>query len=151
MTNTIASTAARIASSAGTGEAGRSSVVSALDRVSSREATSSAATSSSVVTAVGSGSSQPLAFTSLSMSTPSGTAGVAHGRKAMMKARTASPTPTSSRTGNAGAGLPDRGEPGVGPWGTPYPLMDFLSEGDSVEPADTLPAYGRREASPVRG
>ena len=45
-----------------------------------------------------------------------------------MKASTASPTPTSSRTGSAGPVRPDRGDPGVGPWGIPYPLMDFLSE-----------------------
>ena len=81
------------------------------------------------------------------MFTPAGTSCFAHGRKAMMKASTASPTPTSSRTGSAGADRPDRGDPGVGPWGIPYPLMDILSEGTANRPTP----YPRRALpTPIR-
>ena len=65
-----------------------------------------------------------------------------------MKASTASPTPTSSRTGRAGPFRPDRGDPGVGPWGIPYPLMDFLSEETASNRPTPYPAPAG--APPIR-
>jgi hypothetical protein len=72
-----------------------------------------------------------------------------------MKASTASPTPTSSRTGRAGPVRPDRGDPGVGPWGIPYPLMDFLSEETASNrptpypPGPVHPSSGQRRPRAV--
>src|SRR5829696_2690486 len=131
---TAKSTAASTASIAGTGEAVRSTsssvgadaaALAAARRAeppNSGAATSSAATSSSVVATVGSGRSQAFRVTSRT-----GARGSAHGRKAMRKARPASPSPTRSSTGSAGPDRRDRDA--ARPGGTPYPLMDVLSDG----------------------